>query len=442
MATLRTIKGNKYARIRWWVGHGYAEKTISLQTKDDAVADHRMEEVQKKEHLIKQGVEFEFEWVNDDGKTKQIIYTLIEAVEEYLQYLARYGRKENTIRSRRESCNSFMKCVGKTFPVQRLDINCINKFIDEKKGELTDNGINMKLGHVRALLNHLHFDKEVLNKPIKVKKIKTNLYSLIIFSDNLFFIEPELIKNIKRITSAKIILFSNISPHNLLPDIEKACVPDYDIIFISDSGHRIEWKELGAKKIVNLPISAACPETFDNILYKSDLQKIYEVTFVGRLDNLHHHRLETLNYLVSQGVQLNIWTWDLSKEYLLKFPLLESALRGDAYGKEMVRVFAQSKIVLNIHILSQPLGGNLRLFEIPATKSLQIADKCPQNWFKDGDEIVLYKNKEDLLRKINYFIDNDEERERIAKNGHEKLVSEHQYKHRVKKIFEILSIIG
>ena len=57
----------------------------------------------------------------------------------------------------------------------------------------------------------------------------------------------------------------------------------------------------------------------------------------------------------------------------------------------------------------------MRLFEIPATKSLQIADKCPQDWFKDGDEIVLYKNNQDLLQKINYFIDNDEERERIRR---------------------------
>ena len=270
------------------------------------------------------------------------------------------------------------------------------------------------------------------------RKIKTNLYSLIIFSDNLFFIEPELIKNIKRITSAKIILFSNISPHNLLPDIEKACVPDYDIIFISDSGHRIEWKELGAKKIVNLPISAACPETFNNILYKNDRQKIYEVTFVGRLDKLHHHRLETLNYLVSKGVQLNIWTWDLSKEYLIKFPLLESALRGNAYGKEMVRVLAQSKIVLNIHILSQPLGGNVRLFEIPATRSLQIADKCPQDWFKDGDEIVLYKNNYNLLKKVKFYLNNDQERIRIANNGYNRLLKEHTYEHRIKNFFQIV----
>jgi len=275
-------------------------------------------------------------------------------------------------------------------------------------------------------------------RKIIYRKIKTKLYSLIIFSDNLFFIEPELIKNIKRITSAKIILFSNISPHNLLPDIEQTCVPDYDIIFISDSGHRMEWKEFGAKKIVNLPISAACPETFNNILYKYDCQKIYEVTFVGRLDSLHHHRLETLNYLVSQGVQLNIWTWDFSKEYLIKFPLLESTLRGNAYGEEMVRVFAQSKIVINIHILSQPFGGNMRLFEIPASNSLQIADKCPDGWFKDGDEIVLYKNNNNLLKKVKYYLKNDQERIRISNNGYKRVVREHRYEHRAEKLMKIV----
>ena len=86
-------------------------------------------------------------------------------------------------------------------------------------------------------------------------------------------------------------------------------------------------------------------------------------------------------------------------------------------------------------------GGNMRLFEVPVTKTLQIADKCPRDWFKDGDEIVLYKNNQDLLQKINYFIDNDEERERIAKNGYEKLVRKHQYKHRAKKILDSISII-
>ncbi len=269
-------------------------------------------------------------------------------------------------------------------------------------------------------------------------KIRLNSYDLIIFSDNLFFINQKLFEDIKTIKSSKLILFSNISPINLLVDSQKSCIPYYDIIFISDSGHEKEWKELGGNNIINLPISASSPHTFNKIINNYNDEKLYDVTFIGRLDNLHHHRLEILNYLVSNGVPVNIWTWiDLSKKYLRKFPLLEANLRGQAFGEEMIKILSQSKIVLNIHILSQPDGGNLRLFEIPAARSMQISDKCPEHWFRDGHEIVLYKNNKDLLNKIKYYLINDKERIRIAMNGYEKLIKEHTYQHRVKKLMNI-----
>ena len=173
----------------------------------------------------------------------------------------------------------------------------------------------------------------------------------------------------------------------------------------------------------------------------SELCPKYDIVFIGRLDTgSNEHRIKILNFLIKEGVNIKIWTWLLSNKFINKYTLLNNHVVGSAYGKEMVKILSQSKIALNIHDPSVPYGGNMRLFEIPATKSLQIADKCPQDWFKDGDEIVLYKNNQDLLQKINYFIDNDEERERIAKNGYEKLVRKHQYKHRVKKIFESISI--
>ncbi len=37
--------------------------------------------------------------------------------------------------------------------------------------------------------------------------------------------------------------------------------------------------------------------------------------------------------------------------------------------------------------------------------------------FKENDEIVLFYDKDDLLSKIQYYLDNTEERERIAENG-------------------------
>ena len=42
------------------------------------------------------------------------------------------------------------------------------------------------------------------------------------------------------------------------------------------------------------------------------------------------------------------------------------------------------------------------------------------------------------LQKINYFINNDSEREIIAKNGYKRLLKEHTYEHRMKKFLQIV----
>ena len=267
-------------------------------------------------------------------------------------------------------------------------------------------------------------------------KIKMGFYDLIIFSDNLFFIDKAILNKIKRLNSSKIVLLSNVSPKYLLTQSEKECIPYYDTIFISDLGHESEWKEHGAKNINVLPISAGSPNTFQKIIDKVGDNKIYDVAFIGSLHGVHYHKLKILDFLISKGVDINIWTPELSGNSIDDFPRIKSRVKGLAYGRKMVKIFAQSKIALNIHILTQPCGGNLRLFEIPVAKTLQIADKCPSDWFIDGHEIVLFKNNNDLLSKINYYLNNDQERMRICNNGFKRLVKEHTYEHRVKKFIK------
>lgn len=277
-----------------------------------------------------------------------------------------------------------------------------------------------------------------LIKRIIYWKIKINSYDLIIFSDNLFFLDNKLLKNIIKITSAKIILLSNVSPKYLLSESEIDCIPYYDFIFISDIGHKIEWENFGANNVIQLPISAGNPNAYQKAISKTEITKIYDVTFIGRLDRLHKHRLHTLNYLISMGVDLSIWTWDECKEYVENFPLVKSRIIGSVYGKDMVKVIAKSKIVLNIHILTQPYGGNLRLFEIPSAKSFQIADKCPCDWFIDGYEIILYKDNDDLLNKINYYLANEQERNEISNNGYNRILKDHKYVYRIKNLLKFV----
>ena len=282
-------------------------------------------------------------------------------------------------------------------------------------------------------------------------KIKFNSYDVIIFSDNLFFIKKKLLIKIKQIPSIKVLLLSGVSPKYYLKQAEINCIPYFDIIFISEYGNEIEWRDLGAQNVHVLPLSAGNINTYQKIVKKYNKREKYDIVFIGRLDGeFNDYRLKILDFLISNGVDIDIWTWYISEEFLHKYPLVKNKIRGSAYGTDMYRIYAQSKIVLNMHnptvwsgssLSTAQSGGNMRLFEVPVTKTLQIADKCPRDWFKDGDEIVLYKDNKDLLKKINYYLINDKERIKIAINGYEKLVKEHTYQHRVKKLMNIFQNI-
>ena len=270
-------------------------------------------------------------------------------------------------------------------------------------------------------------------------KIKSNSYDLIIFSDNLFFINHTLIKKCKNISSSNIILLSGVSPKYLLTKSQKECTPYFNKIFISDPGHKIEWKNYGAKNVICLPISAGAPTIFQKLLKSETNKKRYDIVFIGRLDTgSNEHRIKILNYLLQEGVDVKIWTWSGSNQLIEKYPLIKKQVIGSAYGKEMIKIIAQSKIALNIHDPSVIYGGNMRLFEIPSAKSLQIADKYPENWFIDGEDIVLFNDKEDLLKKINYYLKNNYERNRICNNGFKKVMEEHTFQHRAEKLMNFV----
>ncbi len=59
-------------------------------------------------------------------------------------------------------------------------------------------------------------------------------------------------------------------------------------------------------------------------------------------------------------------------------------------------------------------------------------------YFVPDEDFVYYTDQQDLLNKIEYYLTHDEERERIAKNGCEKVRSQHTLRQRVQDIMEIV----
>ena len=82
-----------------------------------------------------------------------------------------------------------------------------------------------------------------------------------------------------------------------------------------------------------------------------------------------------------------------------------------------------------------------RIFEGMACGKMVLTDRLPENrgleeLFTDGQEIVLYNDMFDCIEKMNYYNENEEERERIAYNGMTKVIANHTQIQRVDKLIE------
>lgn len=84
-----------------------------------------------------------------------------------------------------------------------------------------------------------------------------------------------------------------------------------------------------------------------------------------------------------------------------------------------------------------------RPFEVMACKTFLISAYADDmnRYYEDGKEIVYYDGTiDDLVKKINYYLRHDEEREEIAQSGYETTVREHTYEKRFIGLFKKIGI--
>lgn len=110
------------------------------------------------------------------------------------------------------------------------------------------------------------------------------------------------------------------------------------------------------------------------------------------------------------------------------------------YYAEAPQIFANSKINLNISLRSILTGIPLRAFDIMGCGGFLISNYQEDflEYFEENEDFVIYYGYEDLIEKIKFYLSHDEERERIARNGHYKVSKEHTYLQRVGQILEVV----
>jgi glycosyltransferase involved in cell wall biosynthesis/tetratricopeptide (TPR) repeat protein/2-polyprenyl-3-methyl-5-hydroxy-6-metoxy-1,4-benzoquinol methylase len=108
---------------------------------------------------------------------------------------------------------------------------------------------------------------------------------------------------------------------------------------------------------------------------------------------------------------------------------------GQCYFDEMARTYSAARIVFNRSIGNDV---NMRVFEALACGSLLLTNDLGENGqselFQDGVHLATYREPDDLLDKLAFYLRRDAIREKIAAAGRAEVLSQHTYGHRMERM--------
>ncbi len=186
----------------------------------------------------------------------------------------------------------------------------------------------------------------------------------------------------------------------------------FDYVFIAQEAQIEDFVQAGIENVAWLPL-ACSPELHD----VGNHPRTIDVAYVGSLtENTDARRLSLMQRVAE------------------RFP--NNAI-GMRWPEDMAMAYAQSKIVINAAVKRDV---NMRVFEGLASGALLITDEADglNDLFIDGQHLVVYHNDEDLFDLVEYFLEHDEERERIAAAGKALVYDRHTYDHRTKQLVRMV----
>ena len=144
-------------------------------------------------------------------------------------------------------------------------------------------------------------------------------------------------------------------------------------------------------------------------------------------------RTRILNKIANR-FKLSLYTTNNTKEIVPN-----AIFKGNVeYYDEMPLVFHYSKININLTLKSIKTGIPLRVLDIMAAGGFVITNYQEDLFrhFTPDEDFVFYQDENDLINKIQYYLEHEEERKQIAQNGYRKVREICSYKNVIKNIIE------
>ena len=165
----------------------------------------------------------------------------------------------------------------------------------------------------------------------------------------------------------------------------------------------------------------------------------HQVVFVGGVGARGHAAGTALLERLSTRLPLEVWGY--GAEQLRPGSPLRERHRGEAWGLEMLRVLARSRVCLNRHIdVAGGHANNMRMFEATGAGTLLCTEAAPNlsELFTPGREVLAYEDEDDLVEQVGATLEDEPGRRRIAAAGHARTLGEHTYARRMAELAELL----
>ena len=209
-------------------------------------------------------------------------------------------------------------------------------------------------------------------------------------------------------------------------------LPIYDRVFSFSQITTHFFRETRQLDAVHLPFGA------QQINLPNSAEKPIDVLFVGSCDFRRILLLEEIKAHVS--VHGSRWQRNAP---LISPELRDRIVDQPVWGNDLQQLLARSKIVLNItrtDFFGAQTGINLRLFETLAAGRFLLTDYCEEieDLFEVGKEIEVFRSSSELVDKVRYYLEHDDQRLSIARLGHERFLKNHTWRNRVEQFIDQL----
>lgn len=169
-----------------------------------------------------------------------------------------------------------------------------------------------------------------------------------------------------------------------------------------------------------------CP---DNWLMKpkKSIKCKYDIIFIG---SSYMGRKKIINKIRNDGYHVNCFGFGWNNR--------------PVKSKKFSKLINNSKIALNFSKSRKNiLQTKARIFEITGSGSLCITENSDdlEFFFKNKNELIVFRNYNDLKNKISFFLKNSKERDKIALNGYEKCKNNYLYSKIISQIFKKIKYV-